>query len=29
MEQMLTEVVDRGQKLYSVDGRCIVDRKRK
>ena len=26
MEQMLTEVVDRGRKLYSVDGSCIVNR---
>ena len=24
-----TEVVDRGRKLYSVDGSCIVDNKRK
>ena len=29
MEHMLTEVVDRGRKLYSVDGSCIVDRERK
>ena len=26
VEQMLTEVVDRGRKLYSVDGSCIVNR---
>ena len=26
---MLTEVVDRGRKLYFVDGSCIVDRERK
>ena len=26
---MLTEVVDRGRKLYFVDRSCIVDRKRK
>ena len=26
---MLTEVVDRGGKLYSVDGSCIVDREQK
>ena len=29
MEQMLMEVVDRGWKLYSVDGSYIVDRERK
>ncbi|RMX40746.1 hypothetical protein pdam_00015941 [Pocillopora damicornis] len=29
VEQMLTEVVYRGRKLYSADGSCIVDRKRK
>ena len=26
VNQMLTEVVDRGRKLYSVDGSCIVNR---
>ena len=26
VEQMLTEVVDRGRKLYSVDGSFIVNR---
>ena len=29
MKQMLTEVVDRGRKLYSVDESCSVDRERK
>ena len=29
MKQMLTEVVDRGWNLYSVDGSYIVDRERK
>ena len=29
MEQMLTEVVDCGRKLYSVDGSCIMDREGK
>ena len=29
MKQMLTEVVDRGWKLYSVDESYIVDRERK
>ena len=29
MKQMLTEVVGRGWKLYSVDGSYIVDRERK
>ena len=29
MKQMLTEVVHRGRKLYSVAGSCIVDRERK
>ena len=29
MKQMLMEVVDRGWKLYSVDGSYIVDRERK
>ena len=29
VKQMLTEVVDRGRKLYSVNGSCIVDRERK
>ena len=28
-KQMLTKAVDRGRKLYSVDGSCIVDRERK
>ena len=29
VKQMLTEVVDGGRKLYSVDGSCIEDRERK
>ena len=29
LEQMLTDVVDRGQKLFSADRSCIVDRERK
>ena len=29
MKQMLTKAADRGRKLYSVDGSCIVDRERK
>ena len=29
VKQMLAEVVDRGRKLYSIDGSCTVDRERK
>ena len=28
-EAMLTEVLNRGRKLYSIDGSCIVNRERK